>query len=298
MSDQIRKVPDDAQLQELWKDMGDGTFAKVRAVVSQDMSAANTARTPATEVLPVQMVDDAGNVSRSGRVVIKTAQLKRPADTNAYATNDIVGCNVAVVGVTAQAVTGLCLVEVAAGVIDTTLFNGDYVTLASIVGTTEANVSAFITKVDATHFTIPVTFVNAYTSGGTIAKMLQMDVTDVNNQSGYINWLKLLINSTTVTNAQFDVYMYSTPFAAILDNAQQTLLAANYANGTRIGTVLLSTGGTGSDSAMAIIDNIAVPFVTEAASKRLYFRVVMTAQTGYIPASGSLIRIVVGAELR
>lgn len=46
---------------------------------------------------------------------------------------------------------------------------GNMVLLTGIVGTTEANGIYTLTVVDANHFTIPVTFTNAYTSGGTAA---------------------------------------------------------------------------------------------------------------------------------
>lgn len=48
------------------------------------------------------------------------------------------------------------------------LTTGWVVTISGVVGTTEANGTFPVTVVDATHFTIPVTFVNAYVSGGSV----------------------------------------------------------------------------------------------------------------------------------
>lgn len=48
------------------------------------------------------------------------------------------------------------------------LSTGWTVTISGIVGTTEANGTHPVTVVDSTHFTIPVTFVNAYVSGGSV----------------------------------------------------------------------------------------------------------------------------------
>ena len=61
----------------------------------------------------------------------------------------------------------------AAGILVTTssdhsLTSGDIATISSVVGTTEANGTHTVTVVSPKTFTIPVTFVNAYASGGTI----------------------------------------------------------------------------------------------------------------------------------
>lgn len=220
-----------------------------------------------------------------GRGIIVSDEFVRPADTTQYATNDVVGVNFAVVGVTSGP-GGLCKVEVAAGIIDVTIKDGDFVTIASIVGTTEANGDNYATKFDATHFTIPVAFINAYTSGGTIARMPQMEIARVNGGSGFINALKLSTNNTTVTNAVFDCYAYETPLSAILDNAQQMVLYANAGKGIFLGTIVMVAGGTGSDGLHGYIANINLLFKCAANSKRIYLRYVNPTATGYIPASG------------
>jgi hypothetical protein len=202
--------------------------------------------------------------------------------------NDVLSCNIAVVGVTIGP-GGLCKVEVAAGIIDVTLKDGDLITIASIVGTTEANGDNFITKFDATHFTTPIPFVHAYTSGGTIARMFQMDLARVAGGTGLLNFLKLKMNSTVTLNCVFDCYMFFTPPSAILDNAQQTCLYTN--SGIFIGTFVAGvggtgSGGTGSDSILAMISNINAVFKVNTGKKKVYFRLVNTTTTGYIPTSG------------
>ena len=250
---------------ETWLDMLDGTWARIVAAI--------------------------------GIANVFSCEIIRPADTTQYATSDVIGVNVAIVGITAQAVTGLCLVQVAASVIDTILLDKDYITIASATGTTEANGDYTMTKVDATHFTIPVTFVNAWISGGTIAKMAQVDIARVNGGSGYINWLRLVTNNTSTTNAQFDIYVYFSLLSAILDNGQQTVLYANASKGIFLGSFVMSSGGTGSDSVRSDILNVNTLFKCATGSKRLYFRLVNTSATGYTPASAQKFSLTIGADL-
>lgn len=230
----------------------------------------------------------------SGTVL--SVEQTRPNDTTQYSTNDIIGTNVAVVGVTNHAGDNYCLVQVASSVIDTILKDQDYISISSIVGTTEANVSAIMTKIDATHFTIPITFVHAYTSGGSIARYAQLDVVGTNGASGYINWMKIVKNSTTTVNALFDVYAHWDPPVPILDNAQFATLYANATKGCYLGQALFVSGGTGSDSAFAMMQNLNTLFCCLADSKRLYFSLVNVAATGYIPTANEKFTFVLGID--
>lgn len=258
MSDQIiRELV--SGLDEKWIDAGDGTFKRV---VSAD----------------------------NPKILSGTS--KRPANTTQYAKNDVVGIDVSVVGVTAHS-NGLCKVEVAASVIDTIINDGDYVTIASIVGTTEANGNFLITKIDATHFTIPITFVNAYTSGGTISKDLQFDLGTVNAAGFFLSWFKLSANSTVVTNAQFAVYLHTEQITSIADNSQATMLAANVLKSHYLGTFVLVGGGTGSDSIMDVQD-INRYFKLGSSYKRVFLRLVNTSETGWIPPSGTTFTVIIG----
>jgi len=217
----------------------------------------------------------------------------RPANTTQYSQHDVVGIATAVVGITQDTATGYCLVEVAASVIDTVLNDKDFVTIASVVGTTEANGNVQITKISATTFTIPVAFANAYVSGGTITKMLQFDVQATINQGFFLNWLKLSVRSVTVLNAQFAVHIYGEPITAIADNAQYAMLEANKHRGQLLSTFVLATGGTGSDSMMDIQD--INRFIKMSSSyKRAFFRIVNTSATGWVPASGDIFSIQIG----
>lgn len=49
------------------------------------------------------------------------------------------------------------------------MITGDIVIVSGVTGTTEANGTWTVTVIDATHIEIPVTFVHAFTSGGTVA---------------------------------------------------------------------------------------------------------------------------------
>ena len=275
MPDLTYKIPGESIIKK-FKDMFDGTFAEVMAALLQPGE------------------NHFGEVG--GNCNIISAEIIRPADTTQYATNDVIGINVAIVGITAHT-NGNCKVEVAAAVLDTILLDQDFVTIAGVVGTTEANGNNIITKVDPTHFTIPVSFQHAWSSAGTIAKMAQMDIARVNGGSGYLNWLRLVTNNTTVTNATFDIYMYWNPITGILDNAQHTVLYANAGNGLYLGSITLAAGGTGSDSVRGDIPNLNLLFKCAAGSKRLYFRIVNTTATGYIPASAQKLSLTVGADL-
>ncbi len=107
------------------------------------------------------MVEAAGLVIQAGGVVlaVKTA----------------VGTAGVITG-SAQATTAVSATAALGGLVEITysaqtphvLQTGDVVTIASVTGTTEANGTWVITVVDATHFTIPVTFANAWVSGGTV----------------------------------------------------------------------------------------------------------------------------------
>ena len=237
-----------------------------------------------------------GTVGSHGKVFSDT--MVRPNDTTQYSFLDVIGVNIAVVGVTAHT-DGNCKVEVAASIIDVTIKDADRVTIASVTGTTEANGDYFITKIDTTHFTIPVPFVHAFISGGTIARMFQMDMARVNGGSFLINHAKLKKNSTVTLNVQYDLYLFTTPPSAVLDNAQQPVLYS--ATGTLLGTFIpiaptggTGSGGTGSDSTHAFIPNINLEFQAEPNSKKGYCRLVMAASTGEIPVANTSMTLTIG----
>jgi hypothetical protein len=105
-----------------------------------------------------------------------------------------------------------------------------------------------------------------------------------NAGSGYITKARLMKSTATTTNASFRLWVYNASPTAINDNAQFTLLWANRAS--RIGYVdfTLTTEGTGSDSAGAVVADIRIPFVCAAGSKALYGR--LEAKAAYTPGSG------------
>lgn len=107
------------------------------------------------------MVEAAGLVISAGGVVLA---VKTPVGTAGVITGS------------AQATTSVSGTGALGGLVEITysaqtphvLQTGDVVTIAGVTGTTEANGTWVITVVDATHFTIPVTFANAWISGGTV----------------------------------------------------------------------------------------------------------------------------------
>jgi hypothetical protein len=235
--------------------------------------------------------------SVGGQSIVVSDAMTRPADTTQYSTNDVFAVNITVSGVTANPGNGLCLVQVPAGVMDTTIKDQDMVTLSSIAGTTEANGDFIATKVDATHFTIPIAFVHAYTSGGSIARMFQMNLARVAGGSGLINFVKLKMNTTVTLNAVFDLYSFDSYPSAILDNVQQTVLYAN--SGRWLGTFVAivggtGSGGTGSDSNLAMISSINIIFQAQAGSQKTFFRLVNVSTTGFIPTSAMNMTLLVG----
>lgn len=81
-----------------------------------------------------------------------------------------------VINGSAQATTAISGVTIVGGLADVAytaqtphvLQTGDVVTIAGVVGATEVNGTWKITVIDTTHFSIPVTSITAYVSGGTV----------------------------------------------------------------------------------------------------------------------------------
>jgi hypothetical protein len=262
------------------------------------VSLATLPALPSGSVVNSTLVASEAHIGEAGgNCNIVSCEIIRPGDTTQYATNDVIGTNVTILGITSQPITGNCLIQTSGSVVGTTILDQDLVTISSVLGTTEANVDSVITLVDSTHFSIPVPFVHTWTASGSITKMAQADVARIPGGSGYINWLRLVTNNTSVTNATFDIYMFWTAPSAILDNAQQTILYSGAPKGIKLGTVILAAGGTGSDSTENTLPNINLLFKCAAGSKRLYFRTVNTSTTGYIPLSGQTFKYTVGVDL-
>lgn len=107
--------------------------------------------------------------------------------------------------------------------------------------------------------------------------------------SGYIRKVRLLTNSATFLY-QIRLWMYLVSTATIAaDHAQFNLLWANRAN--RIGCLDLPTlatePGGSSDSASAVLSDIAFPFRLPPSSRSLYLALEAKVVSG-APASGQL----------
>lgn len=76
--------------------------------------------------------------------------------------------------------SGLIRIQVAST--GSPMFNGQYVSISSVAGTTEANGNFFIAIIDSTHFDLlGSTFVHAYTSGGLVGGQLDLMTQSLDN---------------------------------------------------------------------------------------------------------------------
>lgn len=114
--------------------------------------------------------------------------------------------------------------------------------------------------------------------------------------NGYIMSARLNKSTTTTTNANFRLYLYTVAPTPIADNAAFTLLYANRAS--RIGWIdfsSMNTEGTGSDSANAYVTAAGVKFTCAADSRNLYG--VLVAKAAYAPGNAEQFFIELGCDL-
>jgi hypothetical protein len=221
----------------------------------------------------------------------------RPADTTAYAAQDVVGINLAVTGATNA--SPIVVTTAAHG-----LATGDVVTIASVGGNTAANGTFRVTVVSSTTFQLDGTTGNAaYTSGGTVAKWLRMKNVTNEGGSGILRGWKLSTNTANVTLASFSLAIfkggttgYQIPVAATLDNAALVLDAyTNHAylvHKTASASITAATLGTTSGWAEA--HNLGIPYDLVGTSKDLWVQVI--AEAGYAPASAQTFSVSIDVE--
>lgn len=227
-----------------------------------------------------------------------TYTFTRPADTTAYAANDVVGVNLTVSGAT-NASPIVITTSAAHG-----LSTNDVVTIASVGGNTAANGTFKITKVSSTTFQLNGSTGNAaYTSGGTVAAWGRLADAGREGGPGVIRAWKLITSNNSTTNASFSLVFfkggttgYQLPPAATLDNAA---IGNNYytdrdnlIHKTASASVGATTGS--SSSGFADAHNLYIPFDLNGTSKDLYFQVI--AEAAYTPASAQTFAVVVDVQ--
>lgn len=233
-----------------------------------------------------------------GQIFTPTAvSFTRPADTTAYAAQDVVGINLAVTGATNA--SPIVVTTAAHG-----LATGDVVTLASVGGNTAANGTFRVTVVSSTTFQLDGTTGNgAYTSGGTVAKWLRMKNATNDGGNGIIRGWKLSTSTTNVTNASFSLAFfkgsasnYQIPPAATLDNAALAFAAytdhSNFIHKTASASITAATLGTSSGWCEA--HNLGIPFDLVGTSKDLWVQVI--AEAAYTPASAQTFTVSIDVE--
>lgn len=221
----------------------------------------------------------------------------RPADTTAYAAQDVVGINLAVTGATNA--SPIVITTAAHG-----LATGDVVTVASVGGNTAANGTFRVTVVSSTTFQLDGTTGNgAYTSGGTVAKWLRMKNVTNEGGSGILRGWKLSTSSNSTTNASFSLAIfkggttgYQIPPAATLDNAALAFAAytdhSYFVHKTASASVSAATLGTSSGWIEA--HNLGIPYDLVGTSKDLWVQVI--AEAAYTPASAQTFAVSLDVE--
>lgn len=219
-------------------------------------------------------------------------EITRPANTTAYTALDAIGISLAVTGA-----TNATPVVLTTGTHD--LADGDPVTVASVGGNTNANGNYFakVTGYSSTTFALysditlatAVAGNGAYTSGGTVARLLVFDEVALGaGLGGYIVKAQLATDLKTYTG-RVRLHLFNAPVAAILDNSPYLTLYASFAN--RIGTIDFpacatedSTNSTQATAEVVIGESKLPKGFTVGAQKKLFG--MMEDLDAKTPASG------------
>ena len=190
----------------------------------------------------------------SAALLVTSQQITRPANTTAYTAKDAMGISLAV-----SDATNATPIVVTTGTND--LSDGDYVTIASVGGNTAANGNFYVDALTTTTFALysdatlqtPVAGNGAYTSGGTVARLLRFARAGKWAGGGGRIVKALFTTDKKDYDGSVKLHLYKAPITAILDNAANTWLYANVDNW--IGSVTLaaaaSEDGTSSTGAFS-----------------------------------------------
>ena len=88
--------------------------------------------------------------------------------------------------------------------------------------------------------------------------------------TGYITNVRMIKSTATVTNANFRLWLYNQAITPVNDNAPFTLLYANAAKRLGYVDLVMTTEGTGSDSASCFLANVNMKFDTQANSTSIF----------------------------
>lgn len=189
-----------------------------------------------------------------GRLIIKSFNFTRPANTTPYAVKDSVNVDLLVTAATNA--SPIVVTTSAHGLADR-----DYVTISNVVGNTNANGSFHVKMLTPTTFslysdkalTTPVAGNGAWISGGDVARLFRLPgILRIPGGGGYLVKVQSFTNLATFTD-QHVLHFYNSPVAAILDNSPYTLL--DVYKDKRLGFITLpafATEGAGSDMASAL----------------------------------------------
>lgn len=124
--------------------------------------------------------------------------------------------------------------------------------------------------------------INNSTSSPSLLTFTSSDISLQGGQSFIAKTLRVITDSSTTTNASFRLYLLKSTQTAIADNSAQTLLYTNRSK--RIGYIdfTLTSGGTGSDCAEAMVTDVNIPFKLSSGAIYGY----LVAKAAYTPTSG------------
>jgi len=233
-----------------------------------------------------------------GKLIARSVTFTRPANTTPYSAKDSINVDLSVSGATNA--TPIVVTTPTHSLVD-----GDFVTISGVVGNTAANGSFYVKKMSNTSISLytdkalsqPVVGNGDYVSGGDLARCFRLaNVFQDGNGSGFVSKIQSYTNLSTFAD-QFRFHFYSSPVAAILDNAPYTIINTN--KDKRLGFVdspAFGTEGTGSDIAAALACGSVSPslpldvFNDESTPEKDLWFMVENLSSG-TPASGQEITV-------
>lgn len=220
--------------------------------------------------------------------IIKQSSLTRPSDTTAYADKDVITSATAITAATNA--SPIVITATAHG-----LVTGSKVTILAVGGNTAANANWTVTKIDADTFSLDGSTGNsAYTSGGTIQKMLRFVGVGRNHTigTGTIRSVVLTKTGTSATNSSYRLLLFNTQVTLPADNAALAGLVATYADAFQGYVDLVAV----AESDGAIIESAATTLKYKCAAGDQNLYGVLVAKAAYTPASAEVFTVKLGVD--
>ena len=226
--------------------------------------------------------DHVGEVG--GAAAKLTASITRPTGATPYSALDVCAAATIAVTGTASGSGGHVRLAVAAHSIVT----GQAVTIAAVGGTVEANGNWIATYVDSTHIEIPVAYINAWTSAGTIQPMITLlGVGRINGGSIWIDGFRRCTNDPNDIVAH-RLWFYILQPTQPADNAVFTLLWANVLKRAKyVDLPAMATEGAGSDCMMS--ENITDRLHIQCDVNDMALFVIDEVRAAYTPTTATLV---------